>query len=222
MPRTGHTDAVSTIGFLHTSPLHVPTFDGLVAECAPDATALATVDESLLEFARAVGPSDATVVEGVERALVGLIDAGADVVVCTCSTVGAVAETVGARLGFDVIRVDRPMAEHAVAGGSTIGVVAALESTVGPTCDLLAEVARRAGRHVVVTVDVVQGAWERFETGDHAGYIALVADALPGVASTVDVIVLAQASMAEAAEMVDVGVPVLASPRTAVESVTAR
>lgn len=214
-----HTDAMPTIGFLHTSPVHVPTFDALVAEVAPGTAVLSTVDESMLDLARRVGPGDAAVTAGVERALVDLTVRGADVVVCTCSTVGGVAEEVGARRGLDVIRVDRPMAEVAVAGGRRIAVVAAVESTIEPTVALLTDVARRGERDVDVTVHVVEGAWSAFEAGDQDGYIALIVEALPAIASSVDVVVLAQASMAAAAGMVDVGIPVLASPRTAVEYV---
>jgi hypothetical protein len=211
-----------TIGFLHTSAVHVPTFGALVSEMAPGSTTLSTVDAQLLERARRAGTDDNDLAADVERALVDLVERGADVVVCTCSTIGGVAEEVGARRGLDVIRVDRPMVEVAVATGRRIGVVAAVESTVEPTVALIARVAGRAGRAVDVSVTVVDGAWELFEMGDHDRYIELIVDALPDIASAVDVVVLAQASMAAAAELSEVAVPVLASPRTAVAFVTTR
>lgn len=218
----GHTDVVSTIGFLHTSAVHVATFDALVAEVAPATAVLSTVDAELLALARHAGTDDDALVAGVERVLVDLIARGADIVVCTCSTIGGVAEDVGARRGLDVVRVDRPMVEVAVAAGRRIGVVAAVESTVEPTLALLDEVARGAGRDVDVAVTVVGGAWECFEAGDHDGYIELITEAVPLVARAVDVVVLAQASMAPAAEVNPTDVPVLASPRTAVEWLAAR
>ncbi len=72
--------------------------------------------------------------------------------------------------------------------------------------------AEEAGdRPVVITTHLVAGAWERFEAGDRPGHLALVAAAADALAD-VDVIVLAQASMAGAAELVTTAVPVLSSP----------
>jgi hypothetical protein len=53
-------------------------------------------------------------------------------------------------------------------------------------------------------------AWELFEAGDHAGYVDRVARHVQGLADDVDVVVLAQASMAPAADLVgDLSIPVL-------------
>jgi hypothetical protein len=87
-----------------------------------------------------------------------------------------------------------------------------VSSTIGPTVALIEEEADRAGRSVVVTSTVVADAWSAFESGDHAGYSAKVAAALSRVDGA-DVIVLAQASMARAADGWAGPVPVLCSPR---------
>jgi len=174
------------------------------------------VDERLLERARRVGAADPEVAEGIERALAELDRQGADVIVCTCSTIGGAAEIVGRRVGVAVVRVDRAMAERAVAIGGRVRVVAALESTLAPTRELLESVAADQGVELDVDVELIVGAWERFEAGDGDGYLALIADALAVHGLDCDVIVLAQASMAEAADRVAVGVPVLSSPRLAV------
>ena len=58
--------------------------------------------------------------------------------------------------------------------------------------------------------------------GDSAGYHAAIAAALAGQRGRGDVIVLAQASMAGAAELcADLGVPILSSPRLGVEAALA-
>lgn len=216
----GHqTVAVRQLGLLHTSVVHVPTFDALVAELTPHASTITAVDESLLDEAIRKGPTDPDVVLSVERAIVELTERGADSVVCTCSTIGGIAEQVGRRRGLDVVRVDRPMAERAVACGERIVVVAALESTLEPTSALLRDVAAASGRRVEIRLEMLAEAWHLFEAGDLEGYVEVIAAALPAVAQRCDVIVLAQASMAAAADRVEVAVPVLASPRVAVESV---
>lgn len=58
---------------------------------------------------------------------------------------------------------------------------------------------------------MVDGAWARFEAGDRDGYLDLVAAAADAVTDS-DVIVLAQASMADAVTRTVTRIPVLSSP----------
>ncbi|QES45134.1 arylsulfatase [Streptomyces venezuelae] len=206
---------MDALGLLHTSPVHVPVFDGLRDAGHPGLELRHHVEEELLARARREGPE--AVARAVRAALVRVADGGeggrVGAVLCTCSTIGGVAETLGGDLGVPVVRVDRPMAAAAVAAGSRVVVLAAVASTVAPTSALVEEEARRAGRDVSVRTVVVEGAWERFEAGDTAGYAESVARAVRGVLDA-DAIVLAQASMAGAEALVpEVRVPVFASPR---------
>ncbi|KJY32037.1 MULTISPECIES: aspartate/glutamate racemase family protein [Streptomyces] len=194
---------VSGLTLLHTSPVHVPVFDALRDERHPGAVLRHLVVPELLDRARELGP--AAVAGQVREVLEGV---GGPVLV-TCSTVGAVAESLGPGLGVPVLRVDRPMAAEAVRRGPRIVVLAALASTLGPTGELLAEEA--GGLPVTVRGRVVAGAWERFEAGDTEGYLEAVARAADAVEEA-DVIVLAQASMAGAARLTRTGLPVLSSP----------
>jgi hypothetical protein len=218
---------MATIGFLHTSPVHVATFRALVdvlASSAGEAVHVVdVVDMVVLERARIVGPRNLEVLGAVADRLAQLVDA--QIVVCTCSTIGAIAEEIGAIADLRVMRVDRPMVEQAVEiagrGSRRIAVVAAVESAVDATRALVDEVNLATGASVGVDVHLVGGAWERFEAGDREGYLAAIAAALPDAAVGADVVVLAQASMADAAALVDLPVPVLGSPRSAVEAVLA-
>lgn len=215
---------MTTIGFLHTSPHHAPIFRDLVTELLPDARVIEVVDEIVLDQARRLGERDVRVLGAVADRLAELVEA--DVVVCTCSTLGGIAEEVGRAAGADVVRVDRPMVERAVelagAGAGRVAVVTSLESTVGPTRGLFDEVMLATGAALDVDVHVVDGAWDRFASNDIEGYLDAIAARLPAIASAVDVVVLAQASMASAVGRVDVDVPVLSSPRLAIEAVRAR
>jgi Asp/Glu/Hydantoin racemase len=206
-----------TVGFLHTSPVHVDVFERLVAEIEPGARCTSAVDEGLLAMARHDGPGAADVVAGVAARIDELIASGADQIVCTCSTIGGIAELVGAERGMTVVRVDRAMAERAVEIGGRVLVLAVLESTLEPTTRLIAAVA--GDRHVEIETHLVDGAWAHFEAGDVERFHALIADAIERIGNEADVIVLAQASMAGAATRVAVGVPVLSSPRLAVEHI---
>ena len=99
------------------------------------------------------------------------------------------------------------MAAAAVASSGPVTVLAALESTLGPTLDLLAQEAARADVAPRVRTRLVAGAWERFEAGDLAGYHDLVARSVEAAeAEGAAVVVLAQASMAPAADLARCGV----------------
>ena len=192
---------------LHTSPVHVPAFDALRDADHPGLALRHLVDEELLTRARAEGPD--AVASDVGSLLMAAVEVGATAVLCTCSTIGGVAEDAAGALGVPVLRVDRPMAAVAASAGR-VAVIAAVESTLEPTLALIRQEA--AGRPVDLRTLLVAGAWERFKAGDHDGYLDAVAAAVDGVTG-VDVIVLAQASMADAAGRTTNGVPVLSSPR---------
>jgi len=207
---------VTTIGFLHTAAVHVPVFRSLRAELAPGWEDLHVVDPGLLAGARAHGITDGLVTR-LDARLHELADAGADLIVCTCSTLGGHAEALTADTGVPVLRADRPMAEAAVAEGSRIAVVVTVESTLRPTAGLLREAAAQAGREISLIETTCPAAWPLFERGDHDGYAREIAARAREAADGADVVVLAQASMtAAAALLTDLRIPVLTSPRTAV------
>ncbi|MFD9074201.1 aspartate/glutamate racemase family protein [Streptomyces lasiicapitis] len=180
-----------TLALLHTSPVHVPVFDALRDADHPGLALRHVVHEDLLARARAEGPD--AVADDVRAALAeaaaGGGGGGADAVLCTCSTIGGVAESHAAAVGVPVLRVDRPMAAAAVRAGSSVAVVATVASTLEPTRALVAEEAARAGRPVDVRTVLVDGAWERFEAGDREEFLRLIVDAVQAVAGSVDAVV---------------------------------
>ena len=206
----------TTFGFLHTAEVNQVTFSRLLEEISPADTAVHLTDASLLTDARRRDGVDDDLLSRIGARIGALADRGAARILCTCSTIAGPAEAVGRALGLDVLRVDRPMAEQAVAGGSRIAVVAALASTMAPTRDLLQETADRAGRTVTITDAPCLAAWSHFEAGELDRYFATLATHLEAVDQTTDVIVLAQASMAPVEALVSLSSLVLSSPRTAV------
>lgn len=211
---------MAALAFLHTSPAHVAPFTALLARLAPGMQAHHAVHADLLARARAEGPTPA-----VRAALAQALDdtaatAQARLVVCTCSTLGPLAEALTGR-PYAVQRIDRAMAAEAVASGPRIALVAALASTLAPTRALLEDAARRAGRDVVIRDFLVDDAWPHFEAGDLPAYLDAVRTAAARARAGADVVVLAQASMAPAAADWPAGVPVLASPAPGVAAALA-
>ncbi|MFI2369114.1 aspartate/glutamate racemase family protein [Streptomyces sp. NPDC018833] len=190
------------LALLHTSPVHVPVFEALRDTHHPVLSLRHLVHEDLLERAGHEGA------DAVADVIADAAADGANAVLCTCSTIGGVAEAAATRVGVPVLRVDRPMCAVA-ARRDRIVIVAALRSTLGPTAALIREEAR--GRTPQLRTLLVEDAWERFRAGDREGYLDAVAAAVDTVRDA-DVVVLAQASMADAAARTHTALPVLSSP----------
>ncbi|GAA5528120.1 hypothetical protein [Herpetosiphon gulosus] len=202
---------ISKLGFIHTAAVHSATFEQLVGEIQPTCAVEHVVVPALLEQARQAGLTSA-IAQQLTQIIEQLQANSVERIICTCSTLGGLAET----LNPMVIRVDRAMAEQAIALGSRIAVVAALASTLEPTHALLKAVAQQQAKAIQISNYTCLNAWEAFLTNDQASYLQQIAAVLAMI-DQVDVIVLAQASMAEAAKLCQQNIPILSSPRIAIE-----
>ena len=206
------------LALLHTGEVHVASFTKLLAAAAPDIPLHHIVRADLLAAAEAAGGLTAEIAQGTAEALDQAMADGVTCVLCTCSTLGPAVEAAAHEAQAPYLRVDRALAEQAVSQGNRILVVAAVETTIGPTVTLLREAADHAGRGVTFGTLVLPKAWARFQAGDQQGYLQEIARAVREGLGDADLVVLAQASMAGAADLLaDLGVPVLASPTLAVE-----
>ena len=97
-----------TLTFLHTSPVHIATFDGLLAELAPHVPARHLVDESLLREARAAGMITLELEQRIAATVSDAIEDQAAVVLCTCSTIGGCAEEIGQQASGDAAAIGQP------------------------------------------------------------------------------------------------------------------
>jgi Asp/Glu/hydantoin racemase len=116
------------------------------------------------------------------------------------------------------------MVARAVASGARIGVVATNPATLEPSARLLNEQAARAGKSIEVELKLVEHAFAAVLAGDGATHDRLVRQAVLDLAPSVDVIVLAQASMARVLDVLPESerpVPVLSSPHLALEQARA-
>jgi Asp/Glu/hydantoin racemase len=112
------------------------------------------------------------------------------------------------------------MADQAVQLGRRIGVIATLPTTLEPTSDLVKRRAAAAGKEIVLVSKLCEGAFDALMSGDAATHDKKVGDALKQLSTEVDVIVLAQASMARVVDTLseaDKKVPILASPPIAIQ-----
>ena len=205
------------LGFLHTSPVHVAPFERIARELGGSVGLLHAVREDLLARALTEGDVSPEVRESTQREVRQLVEQGASVVLCTCSTLGSAAESTPHLGAARVLRVDRPMAEQAIALRHRVLIVAAVPTALSTARTLLAEAARGT---TYFSADLLcEAAWKLFSAGDHAGYGAAIAQRVEEQAEPGDVVLLAQASMAGAAPLVRRrDIQVLTSPHTGVRA----
>jgi Asp/Glu/hydantoin racemase len=209
-----------TLGLVHTSATLVPLFAQLCKELLPNVDVFNLADDSLIKDVIRRGELTPQTARRAVEHIASAEAAGADYILVTCSSIGRAVETAASLSAVPVLRVDQPMADRAVQTGRKIGVVATLPTTLEPTADLIQRRAQKAGRQVELTSRLCVGAFDALMGGDAAKHDAMVAGALRELSQQVEVIVLAQASMARVVERlaeVEKRVPILASPALAVE-----
>jgi aspartate/glutamate racemase len=201
---------MTRVAFLHTGAVVIPPVMELAGRLLPDTTTINYLDDRIVAD---LGDAEraASVPDRVADLVQAAQSAGADVVILTCSSISQLAGPAAERVGIPVLRIDEAMADQAVQAGKRIGVVATLPTTCAPTAALIGERAALLGVERDITSEVVEGAFAAVSSGDRATHDRLVAAAIERVAATADVVVLAQASMASAADAVQVDVPVLTS-----------
>ena len=215
---------MAKIAMVHTSFvfLNVDTqIQDLVADLLPGDELIHFVDSDVLaSVVRDGGITDSSedrmlhLAQAAERA-------GADVIFSACSSLGPAIDAAKRHVKIPIVKVDDAMTRDAATAGGTIGVLATVPTTLGPTADLIRGHGKADGKELVVIEQLATGAFEVLMSGDRAKHDEMVkASAQELLAKGVDRIVLAQASMARLAKPLSelTGIPVLASPRLGVEN----
>ena len=210
------------LGLIHTSATLVPVFQELTDKylAGKDIKVFNIVDDSLIKNTIERGVLTPDTSRRAVNYVASAEEAGADFILVTCSSIGPAVETAATLVGVPVLRVDQPMADKAVQMGRKIGVVATLPTTLKPTSDLVRRRAVLAGKEIELTSRLCEGAFDALMGGDPKYHDASVASALKELSQQVDVILLAQASMARVVNQLsdeDKKVPILTSPELAVQ-----
>jgi aspartate/glutamate racemase len=204
---------------VHTSFVSVKDIGELFAEYAPETIVRNIVDDSLLPEVLRNGGVTPAVRERLLEYYRTAERCGADLVFNQCSSVGEVADEGQKLLNVPLVKIDGGMVELACRTGPRIGVVATLETTLGPTSRFVEATARRLGIDIVVTRRLITGAFEQLIGGNRARHNEMVLSAIRELIPEVDVVVCAQGSMAAILpELGETRVPVLTSPRLGVQN----
>lgn len=210
---------MTTLALIHTGTFLPAVFTELCREVMPDVEVFNIVDESLIKNTIAANKLTPQTSRRLIEYLKSAEEAGADAILVTCSSIGPAVEAAQPFLNIPVLRVDVPLADQAISLGQRIGVVATLPTTLEPTVALIQRQAALQGQTVEIISTLCPGAFQAVAAGDTATHDRLVIAGIRELMPQVDVIVLAQASMARAANAIPEAertAPILSSPRLAV------
>lgn len=171
-------------------------------------------DASILAEARDAGYVTANAAARLVTMFMKAVQEGCDAILNICSSVGETADSVqdlADYIGVPIVRIDEEMCREAVRKGTRIGVMATLETTLGPTKNTIRRMSRACGRPVEIVDCLVENAFGL----DQDAFRARMTESAEKIADQVDVIVFAQGSMAYCEQYIadKVHKTVLSSPR---------
>ena len=207
------------LGLIHTVGALRDVFGPLADELLPDVPVKHVVDESLLQDAIAEGGVTPEIEARLADRIAALAQSGVAAIMVTCSSMGQAVDRIAATSPLPVMRVDTAMVEEALRRGKRIGVLATLRTTMTPTVELVRQ-RSNGDPDVRIEAHVCEGAFTALKAGDIARHDELVKGGLQRIEPLVDVVILAQASMARvlAGPAATTRVPILSSPRLAIQA----
>ena len=207
------------IVLIHGTKVIVNELDKLFSETTPNAEVLHLVDEGILELEEK-GPR-----KQLARRLCNLVvsaeESGADVIMITDTAGIPFVSMVQTLVDAPVMQITLPMIEAAVDRGETIGLVATEKVAADAIVELLHRTAEQRDKKITVKVGLCEEAFKARLSGNVTKHDELVIKKIVEVSKTVDIIALAQVSIARVVPKLKgkIDRPVLSPPRVAVEKV---
>lgn len=181
---------------VHTALAMVEPVTELFKEHLPDVKLNHIVDDSLIQEVIEFNKVTPAVARRLINCFHMAVDARADIIFNTCSSIGEIAQMARKMIPIPLLKIDDPMAIKAVETASRIGVLATLPTTLAPTAKLLHTMAKERNKHIEVVEGLAEGAFQAVMSGDRETHDNLILKASEDVSDKVDLIVLAQGSMA--------------------------
>lgn len=214
------------LAVLHTSFVFInvePVLKNQFNELLPDVQIIDFIDSDVLAAVNREGGINQSHIRRMVHLAQAAEDAKADLIFSACSSLGPAIDIARKLVETPIIKIDDPMTQKAVASADTIGIMATVPTTLNPTVNLLNQQAEIQHKPIQVKPYLVDGAWDVLMSGDRTRYEKMVLDGAKTLAPQVELIILAQASMSRLESMLasETNLPVLSSPRLAIEHLKA-
>ncbi len=206
------------VAAVHTAMAMVDPTKELFSKYLPDIRLISIVDESLIQDVISAGKVPDAVKKRLINYYYSAVDANADMIFSTCSSVGEIASLSRNFIPIPIVRIDEAMVNEAISSAENIGVLATLPTTLGPTCRFLESKAAEKGKSIKIIQGLADGAYQEIVKGNKEKHDRLILEKAFEISDKCDLIVLAQGSMARMEEqlVLKTGKIVLSSPLRAV------
>ena len=210
-----------TVGLIHAVIPAIEPLRAAFGQLAPDIKPVNILDEGLVSEIDRRG----SITPGLVRRLTTLVslaeDAGAELVLLTCTAYSPVADDVQSQADIPVLKIDELMVREALGRATKIGLVATVPAGLNMQKQLIEQLAAEMGREIDLDAELRPEAFQALSSGRRDEHDRIVLGVVEELATRNDLVLLAQASMGHLASIVppSVSVPVLSSPTLAVEKV---
>jgi Asp/Glu/hydantoin racemase len=184
------------LAIIHTTPVTIEPLKDLANKMIGECEIINLVDDSILPQLGKNGGNVQEIADRWEGYAKVAEQLGADCILNACSSIGELVAFTQPKIATPIIRIDDAMAEFAISSAEKIGVAATLETTLRPTLDLLKQKAAEQQKNVEFEPILVSSAYQKLIANDKEGHDLDLSVALRELAKKVDIVVLAQASMA--------------------------
>ncbi len=163
----------------------------------PDVRVTNIMDDSLLSESLAHNGATPNVIKRIQFYVLAAEAMGADVAMCSCTTVGEATRIAREYASIPVFNIDEPMAREAVRLGRRMGIIATVPTSPAATQRQLERAAQAAGVSISIKIAVNENAFAHLQKGEIEQHNELVHREMDKLAKKVDVLVLGQISLAQ-------------------------
>jgi Asp/Glu/hydantoin racemase len=206
------------IALIHAVATAIPPIQHAFTEDWPEAKLSNLLDDDLMPAYTREGGLTPHITERICALALYAARTGADGILFTCSVFPQAEDMAKQLVRVPLLKPDEAMIAAALDAGTRIGVVATNPPAAPAAAAQIGAGAKARGIAIQVVQSVAEGAFAIGNAGDRVTHDRMVVEAAERIAHRVDVLCLAQVSMALARGAVQaaVKVPVLTSPATAV------
>lgn len=163
----------------------------------PDVEIVNIMDDSLLSESLLNGGPTKAVTQRMVNYFLAAEYMKADLIMCTCTTMGPCTRVARQLIKTPVLNIDEPMAKEAVAKGNIFGILATVPTSAPATKSLLEIEAKDLQKEIQIKTVINEQAFKHLLKGEINEHNELIYKELEKLQQEVDVIVLGQISLAQ-------------------------
>lgn len=209
------------VAFIHTVHSIIPQLNEMFYRFIKNAEVFHLLDESILKKAIEQGGLTPDLCGKVTKLSRMAEAGGADVILVTCSSISPCVDIARKSIRVPILKIDEPMAEESCRIGEKIAVIATLGTTLNPTSKLIRGKAQMFKKDIDIIPFLCEGAFKAIVSGNIKTHDKIIVKNLLKADEKADVIVLAQASMANVIQRTNIKLSkkVLTSPESGIKNI---